>query len=81
MLAVENLEKIYLLQDSELAELNLRFETCTTVFSIKYLTAETAKYLKQLKQIIIDRWQIGTIITYHTVTRFCRSNSRGWVER
>jgi len=53
MLAVENLEKIHLLQDSELAELNLAdLKPGTTVFSIKYLTAETAKYLKQLKQII-----------------------------
>ena len=53
MLNINNIRKIKLPIDSDTAVLNISdLKPGTQVFNIKYITAETSRYLKQLKNII-----------------------------
>lgn len=53
MMNLKNIKKIELPLDSELAILHLDdIKPGTTVFDVKYITAETSRYIKELKNIV-----------------------------
>ena len=53
MMTLQNVKKIELPIDSEVAILHLEdIKPGTAVFNIKYITAETSRYIKELKNII-----------------------------
>ena len=67
MLSGNNLKAIDIPIDSDVAELKLsNIKPGTSVFNIKYITAETSKYLKELKNIIErskPNWYINDLDT------------------